>query len=183
MKLPKNVQRIFFASFLSILFLPFLFTGLASAQTSPEVTIYLFWGDGCPHCAVAKPYLEKLAASDPNIHLVKYEVYNDEDNLALLKKVSLGLGFAATKVPTIFIGDQYWEGYTDAIEKDIQEAVENGLANGSTDKVAAILAGEEQATPEKSKIAPLVITVVGVLLLVVAASLLRRRRLVKTMKI
>ena len=86
MTLPKNALRIFFASFLSFLFLPFLFTGLASAQSSPEVTIYLFWGDGCPHCAVAKPYLERLAASNPGIHLLKYEVYNDEDNLALLKK-------------------------------------------------------------------------------------------------
>ncbi len=182
MKLPKNVLRIFFASSLSILFLLFLFTGLASAQSSPEVTIYLFWGDGCPHCAIAKPFLEQLAASNPGIHLLKYEVYNDENNLALLKKVSEGFGFTATKVPTIFVGDQYWEGYTDAIEKDIQEAVENGLANGSTDRVAAILAGIEHTAPQKSKIAPLVITVAGVLLLVVTASLLRRRKLVKTKK-
>jgi len=182
MKLPKNVLRIFFVYFLPILFLPFLFPGQASAQSSSEVTIYLFWGDGCPHCAIAKPFLEQLAASNPGIRLLKYEVHNDEDNLALLKKVSQGFGFTATKVPTIFIGDQYWEGYTDAIEKEIQEAVENGLANGSTDKVAAILVGIEHTAYEKYKNAPLVITVAGVLLLVVAASLLKRRKLVKTKK-
>jgi glutaredoxin len=181
MKNPIIALRLTIILFITLL-IPFINSNPASAQTSPEVTIYLFWGDGCPHCAVAKPFLEQLAASNPNIHLMKYEVYNDENNLALLKKVSQGFGFAATKVPTIFIGDQYWEGYTDAIESDIQKEVENGLVNGNTDKVASILAGNEQSTPEKSKIAPFAIAAGGVVVLVVIAAFLRRKKLMKSKK-
>ena len=49
------------------------------------------------------------------------------------------LALRPPKVPTIFIGEQYWEGYTDQIEMEIREAVDTGLKDGSTDKVAAII--------------------------------------------
>lgn len=45
------------------------------AQTpAPEnpVYIYLFWGEGCPHCAIAKPYFENLATIYPEIQLKTY---------------------------------------------------------------------------------------------------------------
>lgn len=61
MKLSKFALRLTIVFILS-LFLPFLFSSLVSAQSSPEVKIHLFWGDGCPHCAIAKPFLEQLAA-------------------------------------------------------------------------------------------------------------------------
>ena len=53
------------------------------AQTPVPVNpvyIYLFWGDGCPHCAKAKPYFENLAADYPEIQLRTYEVYYDAEN-------------------------------------------------------------------------------------------------------
>ena len=44
-----------------------------SGPTEVEVPIYLFWGEGCPHCAVAKPYLERLAEGDPRIEVTPFE--------------------------------------------------------------------------------------------------------------
>ena len=32
-----------------------------AASETPGVTIYVFWGDGCPHCAALRPFLDELA--------------------------------------------------------------------------------------------------------------------------
>lgn len=111
------------------------------AQSTHEVSIYLFWGDGCPHCAKAKPFLEELAESDPNIKYYNYEIYYNDANQELFKQVAQGFGFEPRSVPTIFIGERYWEGYSDTIRDDISTAVREALANGSRDKVEEILNG------------------------------------------
>ncbi|MCB9117692.1 MAG: thioredoxin family protein, partial [Caldilineaceae bacterium] len=36
-------------------------------QASQPVTIYFFWGDGCPHCAAAKPFLAELSQRYPSV--------------------------------------------------------------------------------------------------------------------
>jgi thiol-disulfide isomerase/thioredoxin len=94
------------------------------AQTEEKVVIYFFWGDGCPHCAQAKPYLEALVQENPSIELRMFEVYNSEENQALFAKVSEVYGFTPRYVPTIFIGDQYWEGWSDMIQAAVTAAVE-----------------------------------------------------------
>lgn len=115
--------------------------GQVNAQTANEVSIYLFWGDGCPHCAKAKPFLEDLAKSNPNIKYFNYEIYYNDANQEIFKKVAQGFGFEPRSVPTIFIGEKYWEGYSDEIRDDISRTVEGYLASGSRDKVYEILNG------------------------------------------
>lgn len=177
MNLSKITKVFLFVIFLSVLFFSISSTKEVSAESAPEVNIYIFWGEGCPHCAAAKPFLEQLAASNPGVHLMEFEIYNDDANLALLKKVSLEFGFTATKVPTIFIGDQYWEGYTEVIAQEIQEVVEKGLINGSPDIVASILAGEPLSLPEKEQnILPLIIVLAVSTLLIVVFVFARRKK-------
>ena len=69
---------------LLILLTLLLFTTAAAPaqQTKPPypVTMYLFWGDGCPHCAKARPYLATLPSKYPGFTLQEYEVYNDKAN-------------------------------------------------------------------------------------------------------
>ncbi len=49
----------------------------AHAQTSPtdSVVIYLFWGEGCPHCAAEKTFLTGLAQEHPGIVVRDFEVW------------------------------------------------------------------------------------------------------------
>ena len=59
--------------------------GLLVSQPRPvlaanPVVIYFFWGDGCPHCAEAEPFLEKLAKRYPEVEIRYYEVWNNEEN-------------------------------------------------------------------------------------------------------
>lgn len=109
-----------------------------AGSDKPVVTIYLFWGDGCPHCAEAKPFLERLDQSSDQIVLRSFEVWYVEENQALFTQMANAHGFEPHYVPTIFIGDRYWEGYYDQMQAEIREAVNNCLKVGCVDAGAGI---------------------------------------------
>jgi len=128
---------------------------IAQVQVEEKVVIYFFWGDGCPHCAKAKPYLEALVQENPSIELRMFEIYNSEENQALFEKVSEAYGFTPRYVPTIFVGDRYWEGWSDTIQADVTTAIEGCLTTACPDKAAALIPAELQTveptiTPEVS---------------------------------
>lgn len=124
---------------------------LAQTPTPPDqVIIYFFWGEGCPHCAKAKPFLESLETNNPHIKLYAFEVYNQPDNLELMKKMTAEFGFEPHAVPTIFVGKQYWEGYNDNIKAEIQTAVTSCLNDGCDDVGAGVVSGDIIATAEAS---------------------------------
>ena len=52
-----------------------IFSVYAQSGTTNKVIIYLFWGDGCPHCAEEKPFLEELIAQNPNVEVRAYEIW------------------------------------------------------------------------------------------------------------
>ncbi len=126
---------------------------IVEAQAEENVVVYFFWGDGCPHCAKAKPYLEGLVQENPSIELRMFEVYNSEENQALFGKVSEIYGFTPRYVPTIFIGEKYWEGWSDTIQAEVTSAIEECLITACPDKAASLLPAVEQTvqptfTPE-----------------------------------
>lgn len=124
-------------------------------ETETVVTIYFFWGDGCPHCALAKPFLEDLAERYPLVQIESFEVYNSTENQALFQGMAAAHGFEPRYVPTIFIGDEHWEGFADAIGASIESAVASCVAQGCRDAGAGVVPGHEAApastaTPDSS---------------------------------
>lgn len=114
------------------------------------VVIYFFWGDGCPHCAKAKPFLSNLVEQNPNIELRSFEVWNVEENQELFKKMTAAYGFEPHAVPTIFIGNQYWVGYNDTIQDEIQKSVKNCFENQCPDKGVGIIPGAKSVNVPES---------------------------------
>ncbi|MBA4420679.1 MAG: hypothetical protein C0391_05990 [Anaerolinea sp.] len=114
-------------------------TVYAQDQNANTVFIYFFWGDGCPHCAAEKPYLEELAKSNSRIEIRDYEIWNDEDNRDLFYDMAKTYGFEPTGVPTTFIGRNYFVGFNDVIQGQIQAAVNNCLASECPDAGAGII--------------------------------------------
>jgi len=51
------------------------------------VNIYFFWGEGCPHCAKEKPFLEKLEEKYPEVKVYDFEVWKNSENRQLLIEV------------------------------------------------------------------------------------------------
>jgi cytochrome c biogenesis protein CcdA/glutaredoxin len=127
--------------------------------TSDSVDVYMFWGDGCPHCAKAKPYLEGLSQSNPRIVLHFFEVWNDQANRDYFIAFSKAFNFEPTGVPTLFIGDEYWVGFNDQIQADITSAIEKCLDTGCVDaglRVGTSLVPKQQpvVTPTESVAPP-----------------------------
>ncbi|MBE0687921.1 MAG: thioredoxin family protein, partial [Anaerolineaceae bacterium] len=123
-----------------------------AAQEGNPVVIYMFWGEGCPHCAAAKPIFEDFAKKYPEVELRFYEIYNSAENQEKFLSMADAHGFEAWGVPTIFIGDQYWEGYAEGMEVEFEEAILNCIDNGCVDAGAGIIVPAE--TSQSSTPAP-----------------------------
>ena len=102
----------------------FLFLCVLNVNAKDKVTLYLFHGDGCPHCAEEKVFLEDLKKDNPELDVVMYEVWYDSDNAAFLQTVQENLDINTKGVPVTIIGDNYFIGYEAATGQKIRRAVE-----------------------------------------------------------
>lgn len=107
-------------------------------ENDESVSIHLFWGEGCPHCAKAKPFFEQLAQENPAIVLKMYEIYYNEENLDLFLRMAEKFKLEGLGVPTIFIGNYAFQGFNEFNTSDYEKAVEYCLANSCQDAAAGI---------------------------------------------
>ncbi len=123
----------------------------AVAQT-PEpsnsvVYIYFFWGDGCPHCAKAKPFLESLAAKYPEVKLQEYEVYYDPAGQKAFTNIAQKYGLENLYVPTMFIDQYYLQGYSEEMDADIEVMIVYCIHNGCEDSGIGVDGLPQHSTP------------------------------------
>jgi thiol-disulfide isomerase/thioredoxin len=129
------------ALLIGALFLP---AGAAQAQTTAPtepVVIYFYWGDGCPHCAEAKPFLQQLTEEHPNVEVRAYEVWYVEENREHFWRMASAYGFEPSGVPTIFLGDHFWVGYGDLVASQLVTQVERCSQTPCPDKGIGIIPG------------------------------------------
>ena len=104
-----------------------------------EVTVNVFYGDGCPHCAKEDKYLNVLKKElGDNIEIEKYEVWNNKENNNLLKEVRTTLNDDNEGVPFVVIGNKYFNGYNDDIAKDIKKTIFDNIKQNSLNVVELI---------------------------------------------
>lgn len=142
-----------------LLLLIAVFIGI-SFRTSPvqaqiptpanQVTVYFFWGDGCPHCAKARPYLEGLTYVYPGLILKSYEVYYNAENQVFFQALAQKFALENMYVPTMFIGSQYLVGYAESLQPEIEAVIEECFNTGCPDSAEGIQLppGEEAATQD-----------------------------------
>ncbi len=78
-----------------------------------EITMYFFHGDGCPHCAAENKFI-KEHDEFKSIKIVRYEVWNNDDNIELLKKVGTKFDVKAKNIPFNVIGNTIITGFSDS---------------------------------------------------------------------
>ena len=123
------------------------------------IKAYLFYGDGCPHCADEEEFFEGYLDNNDDVELVRFEVWKSSENRELLSKVQEKLNDHRSGVPFLVIGNTVILGYTDGITDDtIKETIEeyrNG--NDYEDIVDKVIKNEKigNETPtEKPKSKP-----------------------------
>ena len=100
-----------------------------SGQPSPSdrTTLFFFWGEGCPHCARAKPFLEELRKKYPRLEVRAYEVLEERDNIPLLMAIAKERVEEATGVPTFFIGSRMFSGFSGDTARELEETVRTAM--------------------------------------------------------
>ena len=111
---------------------------ISKSIAAEKVNLYLFWGEGCPHCAKEKNYLAELIKQDPDIVLHEFEVYKDVEGRSKFVEATEKLNIETNGVPLLIIGDKYLVGFMDeeTTGKEIKRLIEEDRQNGCFDVFA-----------------------------------------------
>lgn len=139
----NNIKKI-------LLILLFVIIFPVSVKAENVVNLYLFYGDGCPHCAEEEKFIEEYLETEKSAKLIKYEVWHSEENRKTWVKIQDKLNNHENGVPYLIIGDEVIVGYLDGVtDENIKKYVKKYKNDKKyEDKVAKILKNEE-VTPKK----------------------------------
>ena len=130
----------------------FLFTFIPNIKAEEKVNLYLFYGDGCPHCAKEKELLNNLQKEYDNLEINTYEVWYDEDNNILLDKVKNAFKNDSKYVPFTVIGTKVYVGFNDNIASQIETAIAYYSKNKARDVVYEVINDIEVGEIKEDKI-------------------------------
>lgn len=137
-------------SALVFLFILSLLPSFSFAEELPSA--YLFYGEGCPHCANEKMFLYgDLRKEFPDLIIREFEVYQSPSNVALMDAVAREVGATVNGVPFLVIGERYMVGYADGVTSEaIRSAIRMCVSAPCRDVVAPFLPGTKVSEPPPS---------------------------------
>ena len=116
-----------------------------------SIKVYLFYGDGCPHCAEEEKFFDKYLKENNEVTLVKYEVWGSSENRLLLSKVQEKLNDHRSGVPFLVIGDNAILGYMDGVtDEKIKETVNEEINNRKYEDIVEKVVNNEKIGKEDS---------------------------------
>lgn len=134
--------------------------------TDEIVNIYLFWGDGCPHCEEEIPFLQHLIDDvyHDRILVHEYEIWYNQENAELGERFAEAYGRTATGVPMTFIGTHFFSGFNESYQEEFIAAIEEEITAGPVnpqDIADGIVTLEqvEESREQKEEVLSTVITV------------------------
>lgn len=116
---------------------------MPTIKAAEKIDLYLFYGDGCPHCAHEKEFLETMKTKYENLEIHTYETWYNSENNTLMTRVKNALGTENKGVPYTVIGKTGYTGYNE----NIGYQIENKLKNYNSEEesiVEKVLANPEE---------------------------------------
>ncbi len=116
----KTKKYLFFLLFFLVL------SPVLTLAQEKKVEMYFFWGEGCPYCAKAKPFLEILKKEFPELEVKSYEIYNNKNNYNLWQNLVKAYGAESriNGVPSFFIGENAFAGYHESANNKIRQMIQ-----------------------------------------------------------
>ena len=91
-----------------------------------KVNIYLFWGDGCPHCKEELEFLESIYDEYKKYcNIYAFEVWYNQDNADFMIELADELGEEVSGVPYTIIGNKNFSRFEILIKNDLKSAITN----------------------------------------------------------
>ena len=128
-----------------------------SAKTAK---VYLFYGNGCPHCAQFEEFAQKNK-DKYNFEVISYETWYNEDNSALLNKVYERFNDKKGGVPYIVVGNQRIIGWSDSAEEQFISLVKKNRQSDYCSIVEDILNGTDNCTPGEDILGKVKVPIIG----------------------
>lgn len=112
-----------------LIFFILLFLNLKTVFAQQKIEIYFFWGQGCPHCAAEKPFLEKIKQTYSQVEIKNFEIYYNKENQELFKKIAQAYNTQPYGVPMTFIGKEFVVGFgtEETTGKEIENLIQKCL--------------------------------------------------------
>ena len=174
----------------SILWILIIISLAASAFAQDNlVEVYIFYGQGCQHCQRALNFFEELGRENDKFTLHAREVYFNQSNIELFARFAGAFNSGIDGVPTIFVNDKAFVGFSDSIGEQIKEEIEKCSESGCA-KLSEIEYGspktnesaEAKAARTSGDMAQYTYTgygfliIIGILLLIMILSGISKRR-------
>jgi len=157
MKFQKNkivLFLLFFSLFININYV--LGQDNTSDNNISKVNIYFFYGEGCPHCAHEKPFLENLQQKYPQLNVKYYETWYNPENAKFFSDLAQAFGTNAMGVPTTFIDNKIWVGYSDYMANEIEDKIKFCIQYNCSDPIEKLKNNSQsEITKNKETLSPL----------------------------
>jgi hypothetical protein len=85
--------------------------GSSAQQTAapPDLEVFVTWG--CPHCAAAKPFVERLRRERPDLRIRMIDVADDRSARVRLTELAHTRGITTVGVPAFYVGGRLIIGF------------------------------------------------------------------------
>lgn len=103
---------------------------IESISNSDVLSIYYFYGSTCPFCAMQSEWLDQLEKDYEGIEVLRFEVYGDSSNQRLFREVSEVYEVTPRGVPTTFIGNRSFSGFSESIAGEMESFIFGCLSSG-----------------------------------------------------
>lgn len=114
-----------------------------NVKAENQVKVYLFYGDGCPHCASEKELFKDLKKKYDNVEFIYYEVWKNKENEKLMNLLKKKLDNNEKGVPFTVIGSNSFIGYNINVGYKIEETIKVLLEKEDTDVVSEIINNQD----------------------------------------
>lgn len=125
-----------------------------------KINIYVFHGDGCPHCEDEIKWLKTIETDyKKQVNIVYFEVWYNKKNSNYMDSVMTSMNVKNSVVPFTVIGDKTFFGFSDSIKSNIENQINYYLENDdNTSNVNIPLLGDVE---KKDISIPLVAVILG----------------------
>jgi thiol-disulfide isomerase/thioredoxin len=86
-----------------------------------KVCLYFFWGQGCPHCAKEKVFVEELKRKYPSLEVHDFEIYYNSENAKFWREICAKYNVQPTAVPMTFVGDKVFIGFAESLTPETSQ--------------------------------------------------------------
>ena len=124
-----------------ILFLMLLVMPFVTKAEAKKINVYMFRGEGCPHCEEALEFFDELKEDEEFgklYKLVTYEVWYNETNSDYQDRVAAYFQINSTGVPFYIIGDKTFLGYAARFNDEIKATIDEAYNTQAKDIVSTI---------------------------------------------